>query len=155
MGCVPALGLLFSFCFGCSDGSDQSKMSSASGVAAGAAGSSGSSSKICVGPDGYLYAVGSSFRFDCHTCECQNHESITCTRETCGNPCALGCASTEYCAVDPATCDRKGGVCVVRPDVCSDMYRPVCSCGNVTFPNECFAAMSGATVVSDGECPGK
>jgi hypothetical protein len=43
------------------------------------------------------------------------------------------------------------------PEVCTEIYQPVCATdtnGNrVTYPNACFARVAKATNVTAGECP--
>ena len=45
-----------------------------------------------------------------------------------------------------------GGVCSPKPEVCTREYRPVCGCGDVTYPNACMAAADGVSIAYRGEC---
>jgi len=57
----------------------------------------------------------------------------------------------RYCAKPPGECDG-GGECLVRPELCTDDWRPVCGCDGKTYGNPCGAASAGQSVAYDGEC---
>lgn len=40
----------------------------------------------------------------------------------------------------------------MQPDLCVEIYDPVCGCNEVTFDNSCWAAKQGVTTVSAGAC---
>jgi hypothetical protein len=42
-----------------------------------------------------------------------------------------------------------------KPDVCAEIWDPVCGCDNRTYSNACFAAMAGKNVDYEGECVSK
>lgn len=44
------------------------------------------------------------------------------------------------------------GVCRVRPQVCTQDFRPVCGCDGKTYSNECVANSNGISAASQGEC---
>jgi hypothetical protein len=57
----------------------------------------------------------------------------------------------QYCAKPPGECDGEGE-CLVRPELCTDDWRPVCGCDGRTYSNPCGAASAGQSVAYDGEC---
>jgi Kazal-type serine protease inhibitor domain/Pacifastin inhibitor (LCMII) len=45
------------------------------------------------------------------------------------------------------------GECVAIPEVCADLFNPVCGCDGHTYPNACEAAASQAGILDLGACP--
>jgi len=46
------------------------------------------------------------------------------------------------------------GVCTPMPEICIEIWAPVCGCDGVTYGNSCFADGAGVTVDHVGECEG-
>jgi hypothetical protein len=70
--------------------------------------------------------------------------------------CTAGrCPDGQYCSFEEGTCDDpdRRGVCEAIPDVCAEIFDPVCGCDGVTYANECEAARAGESVDFEGECP--
>jgi hypothetical protein len=67
------------------------------------------------------------------------------------DPCSAGCAEGSYCAHAPGSCDDTGA-CEARPQICPDVYLPVCGCDGKTYPNACYAARAGSSLDHEGAC---
>jgi len=71
-----------------------------------------------------------------------------------GPGCGPGCPPGQTCDRRDPTCSLPpDGVCVPTPEACSLVFLPVCGCDGVTYSNDCFRLMAGATLAHAGECP--
>ena len=68
-------------------------------------------------------------------------------------PCRLNedCDADSYCAKSPGDCDGEGS-CQPRPQICLDLWDPVCGCDGRTYSNACYAAAAGINIAYRGEC---
>ena len=60
------------------------------------------------------------------------------------------CGSGWYCRKN--ACGDLLGVCQRRPQVCLEVYNPVCGCDGQIYPNACVAASNGVNTVGYGNC---
>jgi len=77
-----------------------------------------------------------------------NTKPAGCTAES-------GCELGSYCAFPPTdACGDDGaeGRCKVRPEVCDNIFQPVCACNGLTYSNACSAAAFGQNVAAEGAC---
>lgn len=44
------------------------------------------------------------------------------------------------------------GTCKPKPEVCADVFAPVCGCDGKTYRNACSASSAGSSVAKNGEC---
>jgi hypothetical protein len=61
------------------------------------------------------------------------------------------CDRAQYCQKRSGKCEGPGH-CVVRPQLCPEIFDPVCGCDGNTYSNFCFAAMAGVNVRHAGAC---
>ena len=76
-----------------------------------------------------------------------------------GRPCGgeqdVPCPNGEYCDLakgDGCDVENARGQCRPLAGNCSQVFEPVCSCGQETYPNACYAARVGVSIDHDGEC---
>jgi hypothetical protein len=61
------------------------------------------------------------------------------------------CKKKSYCAKGVGDCKGKGE-CKAKPELCPEIFQPVCGCDDKTYSNSCVAAASGVNVKADGQC---
>lgn len=73
----------------------------------------------------------------------------------CGGIAGLQCGRGQWCDYpDNAVCGAVDvlGTCKPRPEVCPQVYMPVCGCNAKTYGNACEAAADGVDVAHAGKC---
>lgn len=112
--------------------------------------------------DGVEYADGSEVPANdsCNTCQCTDG-SVACTEIGCpervcgGDLPGAGCNADEYCAFQEGDlCGAADATapCLSRPEICPEIFAPVCACDGNTYENACAAARVGFGVLQSGEC---
>jgi len=73
----------------------------------------------------------------------------------CGGRATTPCGPSLFCdfgaAFDCGFADGMG-TCAARPELCADIFAPVCGCDGMTYSNACDANSRGTDIQSDGEC---
>jgi hypothetical protein len=73
----------------------------------------------------------------------------------CGTRGVPACGSQQFCSFAPAAqCGvaDQGGVCAIKPQLCPQVYIPVCGCDSQTYSNSCSAHAAGVSVQHEGAC---
>ncbi len=68
----------------------------------------------------------------------------------------IHCPDASFCLFAIGSCgsDGRTGSCAPFPELCAEVFAPVCGCDGVTYVNQCFAYIAQRSIRSEGECPG-
>jgi len=71
----------------------------------------------------------------------------------CDGATGVTCTETQFCKHPDGACAANvEGVCTERPLTCAPIDSPVCACGEIGFPNACYANAVGLNIENAGTC---
>ncbi len=76
-------------------------------------------------------------------------------QRSCGSRGLAPCEAGNFCAYPRgANCGRADapGTCTPRPEMCTQIFAPVCGCDGQRYSNECVANAAGVSVDPEGSC---
>jgi hypothetical protein len=79
----------------------------------------------------------------------------TSSSAACGSRGLAACPKDQYCDFPvSAMCGASDapGTCMPMPQICTQIYAPVCGCDGMTYASDCTANSTGVSVKHTGPC---
>ncbi len=73
---------------------------------------------------------------------------------TCGGLMPIQCDAGLFCEFAAGRCGQfdMTGRCAKAPEVCAQIFQPVCGCDGKTYGNDCERRLSKVSKAHDGKC---
>jgi hypothetical protein len=74
--------------------------------------------------------------------------------DKCGGSLSSACGAGEFCEHATAACSPPDleGTCARVPQICAEIFLPVCGCNGRTFSNDCERRRDAVSKAHDGKC---
>lgn len=74
--------------------------------------------------------------------------------QMCGGIAGIQCDAGLWCQMPTGQCaiPDGAGTCAKAPEICNQVFLPVCGCNGRTFSNDCERQMSKVSKAHDGRC---
>ena len=74
--------------------------------------------------------------------------------QRCGGIVGIQCDAGLWCQMPSGQCGVAdgAGTCVKAPEICNQIFLPVCGCNGMTYSNDCVRQAAKVSKAHDGKC---